>query len=172
MSQFLYTMFITNNDALFHLWWKENLAKYQKVSKFYIHECLLRKFLLLFIFFLTAPVIKSSHTLTGIYFVFLKKCSGRIWTSVKRSVKTLSSKTNLALLCNLVALILNWSYVKSPIVTKIVHKIEFKVDWRKLEVENYFQRQSWRKHMRQSFAFMWNSPIWGNFNLYFSAVFC
>ena len=30
MRQLVYTMFITNNHAPFHLWWKENLVKYQK----------------------------------------------------------------------------------------------------------------------------------------------
>ena len=31
--------FITNNDASFHLWWKENLLNYQKVSKYYEYTC-------------------------------------------------------------------------------------------------------------------------------------
>ena len=30
MREFLYTVFITNNHAVFHLWWKENLVKHQK----------------------------------------------------------------------------------------------------------------------------------------------
>ena len=37
-------MFITNNHALFHLWSKESFVKYQKVSKYYVHDC--SKFLL------------------------------------------------------------------------------------------------------------------------------
>ena len=32
MRQLLYIMFITNNQASFHLWWEENLLKLQKVS--------------------------------------------------------------------------------------------------------------------------------------------
>ena len=36
MRQFVYAMFITNNHASFRLWWKE---KYQKVSKYYVHDC-------------------------------------------------------------------------------------------------------------------------------------
>ena len=32
-------MFITNNHASFHLWWKENLVKHQKVSKYCDHDC-------------------------------------------------------------------------------------------------------------------------------------
>ena len=30
-------MFITNNDAFLHLWWKKKLVKYQKVSNYYVH---------------------------------------------------------------------------------------------------------------------------------------
>ena len=39
MRQLVYTMFISNNSASFHLWWKENLIKYQKVSKYYANDC-------------------------------------------------------------------------------------------------------------------------------------
>ena len=39
MRQLVYTMFITNNRALFHVWGKENLVKYQKVSKYYENDC-------------------------------------------------------------------------------------------------------------------------------------
>ena len=35
VKQLAYTMFITNNRALFQLGWKENLVKHQKVSKYY-----------------------------------------------------------------------------------------------------------------------------------------
>ena len=33
------TVFISNNRASFHLWWKENLVKHQKVSKYYENDC-------------------------------------------------------------------------------------------------------------------------------------
>ena len=39
MRQLVYTMFISNNRASFHLRWKENLVKYQKVSKSYETDC-------------------------------------------------------------------------------------------------------------------------------------
>ena len=32
-------MLITNNRAPFHLWWKENLVKHQKISKYYENDC-------------------------------------------------------------------------------------------------------------------------------------
>ena len=36
--KFVYAMFITNNHASFHSWWNENLAKYQKISKYYEND--------------------------------------------------------------------------------------------------------------------------------------
>ena len=32
-------MFITNNSALFHLWWKANLVKHQRGLKYYENNC-------------------------------------------------------------------------------------------------------------------------------------
>ena len=39
VSQLVYTLLITNNHASFHLWRKEILVNYQKVSKYYVHDC-------------------------------------------------------------------------------------------------------------------------------------
>ena len=39
LSNILGTMSISNNHAFFHLWWKENLVKYQNVSKYYENYC-------------------------------------------------------------------------------------------------------------------------------------
>ena len=39
MRQLVYTLFITNNHDSFHLWWKENLVKHQKVLKYYGQDC-------------------------------------------------------------------------------------------------------------------------------------
>ena len=39
VRQLVYTMFIGNNRASFHLWWKENLVKHQKVLKYYENDC-------------------------------------------------------------------------------------------------------------------------------------
>ena len=60
MRQLVYTMFISNNCQSFHLWLYENLAKHQKVSKYYENDCL-QNFLLLFMSLLTASFIKNSH---------------------------------------------------------------------------------------------------------------
>ena len=32
-------MLISNNPLSFHLWWKENLIKHQKVSKYFETDC-------------------------------------------------------------------------------------------------------------------------------------
>ena len=71
MRQLVYTMFITNNHALFCLWSKENLIKYQKVSKYYVHDYL-KNVVLLFMFLLTAQIVKKSRILARISFIFLK----------------------------------------------------------------------------------------------------
>ena len=39
MRQLVYAMFISNNRTSCHLWWKENLVKHQKVSKFCEIDC-------------------------------------------------------------------------------------------------------------------------------------
>ena len=39
VRQLVNTMFISNNRPSFHLWWKENLAKHRKVSKYYETDC-------------------------------------------------------------------------------------------------------------------------------------
>ena len=39
VRQLVYTMFITNNHASFHLWGKEILVKCQKVFKYYFYGC-------------------------------------------------------------------------------------------------------------------------------------
>ena len=64
-------MFIINNYFSFYLWWKDNLVKYQKASKYYVHDYL-QNFLLLFMFLLTAPIVTNSHILARIYFAFVK----------------------------------------------------------------------------------------------------
>ena len=55
-------MFITNTN---------NRTLYQKVSKYYVDDCL-QKFQLLFMFLLTALIVKNSLISAGIFFIFLK----------------------------------------------------------------------------------------------------
>ena len=74
---------------------------------------------------------------------------------------------NVALFCNLVALILGRNCVKIQNSSKI------KLQWAstKLEVKSCFQRQSWTKCLRQTLVFIWNRALRQNFDLYFLAVF-
>ena len=39
VRQAVHIMFITNNHASIHLWWKENLLNHQKISKYCEHDC-------------------------------------------------------------------------------------------------------------------------------------
>ena len=43
MRQVVYTKFTSNNCPSFHLWWKENLVKHRKNSKYYKTDCRLFK---------------------------------------------------------------------------------------------------------------------------------
>ena len=72
MRQLVYIVFISNNHALFHLWKKKNLVEYQKVSKYYDHDCL-QIFLLLFMSLLTVSIVQSNHILAETYFIFMKR---------------------------------------------------------------------------------------------------
>ena len=103
---------ITNDYASFHLWWKENLRNHQKVSNYYEHDCL-QNFLLLFMSLLTALIVRNSHTLDGIYFIFLKNALDQIskafyskfgpqWKDRESSYQV---RQILAFLCKSVALI-------------------------------------------------------------------
>ena len=104
LRQLGYTTFIINSQPSFHLWWKEHLKKYQKFSKYYDHDSLQSCHLFFIICLLVAPIVKSSHIFTGIYFIFFKKSPRpnskalqyQIYTSMKRSKKQLSSKANFS----------------------------------------------------------------------------
>ena len=72
VMQVVCTMFITNNNASFHLCSKENLVKHQKVSKYYEHDYL-RKSHLLFMSLLTDGIVKNSYNFVKIYLILPKK---------------------------------------------------------------------------------------------------
>ena len=97
VNQLLYTMFITNNYDSFHLCWKQSLVKYQKFSKYYVHDCL-HFFCLLFTFIKTTIIVKKQFYFGCNWLYLSKKLSAPnlkdlrywMWTSVKRLVKQLS----------------------------------------------------------------------------------
>ena len=162
-------MFITNNYASFHLWWKESLVKHQNVSKYYEQYCL-KNFILLFMSLLTAWIVKNSDIFAGIYFIFLKinhrsnlkDFRYPIWTSVTRLEKKLWSKKILVFFANYYSL-LGQNCVKGLRVPKI---------WGELEAKQCFQRESCTKYLRQTLGFIWNSILREKFNFYFLSDFC
>ena len=71
VTKLVYIMFTSNTCASFHLRWKENLVKHQRVWKYYENDCL-QNFLLLFISLLTAPIVKKKSYL-GYNLLYLSK---------------------------------------------------------------------------------------------------
>ena len=61
MRQLVYTIFITNNHDSFQLWWKKNLAKHQKVSKYYGRDCTYTKALFPTFLFLILYKVKPNY---------------------------------------------------------------------------------------------------------------
>ena len=56
----MYTMFVSNNRAWFHLWRKKNMLKLRKVSKYFENDSL-QNFLLVSLTLLTAQLVEGSH---------------------------------------------------------------------------------------------------------------
>ena len=141
MRQLVYTMFINNNRVLFHLWWKENLSKHQKVSRYYERGCP-KNFLWLFMSLLTAPIDKNSHIQARIYIIFIKKFLKQTWKSFntnfwpqsKNWKSSYKVRQIFTLSWYLIALILGQNCVKGFRVTNIVKEIKLERAWRELEV--------------------------------------
>ena len=64
--------FNTNNHALFHFWWNENLLTHWKFIKI-LWTCLSQKFSFPFMSLLTALIVKNSHIFGGIYTFYLSE---------------------------------------------------------------------------------------------------
>ena len=159
-----------------------HLVKHQKVPQYYFHDCL-KNFILLFMSLLTAPVVKNSYIYAIIYLIFIKNVLKNS-SSAKKFFKSLpvlnfnlrkkmeiAVRKILAPFYNLVALMLGWNCVKGLRVTWIVKKNKFEGVWGRLAVRNCFQRQSFKKHLRQILVFMWNRAIRQTFNFHFSVNF-
>ena len=132
MRQLVYTIVISNNRVLFHLWWKKNLVKLQQVSKYYEKDCL-QVFLLLLMPLLKTKFVKNSHILGKICLIFLKnvlkQTRNSFNTKYQAQWKACSSsyrlKQILAVFCDLIPLILGQSSVEVLGVTEIVKEIKF-----------------------------------------------
>ena len=83
---------------------------------------------------LTAPIVKNSHILTEVYFIFLKNVLGQTWKPFhtefgpqwKDQKRSYQVRQNLELFGKSVALILGWNNVKDHIITEIVKKLSLK----------------------------------------------
>ena len=38
-TRIYHVLFISNSRTSFHLWWRENLVKHQKIPKYYVNDC-------------------------------------------------------------------------------------------------------------------------------------
>ena len=172
-------MFITNNHASFHLWWKENLLIYQNVSKYYEHGCL-QNFLSFSMSFLTAFIVKNSYILAGVYFIFLKKhrllnlkgFQYQIWTSVKSWESISQVRQILALFCISVALILSWNCVKGLRVPNFDKQIKFEGIWGRVRSKKLFAERTTHKILETNSSFYVEQRTTGKVKFLFSVVFC
>ena len=71
VRQIVYTIVRSNSRPTFYLWWKENLVKQRKVSRYFEHDWM-ENFLLSFMFLFTTNLVKSNHSLARIFFIFPK----------------------------------------------------------------------------------------------------
>ena len=148
MKQLVYTMFISNNRPSFHLWWKKNLVKHWKVSKYYETNCL-QNFLLLFMFLLTTKFVKNSDVPATILFLFIKIVLNQTWNCfiIKSQPQWKVRKSSyqvreiLGVFFHLIALILRKTRFKDLKVTKNVKEIRFEEAWGKIESKKSFQKQ-------------------------------
>ena len=119
-------MIFNKNRVSFHLLWKENLVKHQKVSKYYDH---LQNFLLLFRSLLTAQIAKTVIFWVEFTLFFSKDVLDQTWTSFKFRPQWKDRKSSyqvrpiLTLFCNLFPLILGWKCVEDQEIIKIVKQI-------------------------------------------------
>ena len=67
---------------------------------------------------------------------------------MKRSVKQLSSMTNVNIFYNIVVVVLKSNCVKNLIVVKIAKNIKVDGNWCELEAKNCLQRKSRKKFIR------------------------
>ena len=73
-------MFRSNNCTLFHFWWKKNLVKHQKVSKYYEIDCL-QDSVFLFMFLLTVKFVNNSHIYESIFLFLVTNVLKQTWNS-------------------------------------------------------------------------------------------
>ena len=124
-------MFITNNHFV-ALVVKRKFGKVTKNFKI-LSPWFSAKFYFAFYVFIDSSNC-CSHILSEIYLIFLKNVLDQAWRSFKIEFgpqrkywkKSYQVRQNLALFCNLVALILGWYCVKGLVVTNFIKEISLR----------------------------------------------
>ena len=70
MRQLVHTRLITNNRALFLLWWNGKLVKHHKVSKYYENDCRRSNFKRFVLIYILKPTSLKSWTTVVLVFSF------------------------------------------------------------------------------------------------------
>ena len=131
---------------------KGNLLNHQEVSK-YKHSA--KKIFFCFWSLLTVLIVKNCLILAGIYLTFLNTCPRLkgfqyiLLTSVKRSGKLLSSKTNFSTFLQI-------SFVKGLLVAKIFQTNQIYRGMRRVRSKN---SNVFIKHLRQTLVFIRSSAL-------------
>ena len=97
MRQLVYILFITNNCASFHLWWKENLVKHQKVLQYYFHDRRYVASLLCNILYFTSVTIIFGYISKLLN--KCRKCRRKPWASVQLLSRYFVFHWNLISIC-------------------------------------------------------------------------
>ena len=166
-------MYLSNIQPSFHLWWKENLVKHGKVSRYYETDCL-GNFALLFKFLFLTRFFRNSHIWTRIFFVFLKNVLQQTWNSFnskfehqqKDRKRSYQVRQILGFLFNY----LLYFSVKTVRKTVDLQKISKSSVWKSLgwvRIKNSFQRYYLTKLLRLTLVFTWNSAKQQKFKLIF-----
>ena len=173
-------MFITNKLPSFHLWWKENLVKHRKTSKYYETDYL-ENILLPFIFLLTTNFVKTSHIQTKKFLIFLKNILNQTWNAFntkflcqwKDRKSIYQVKEAFALFCCLISMNFRLNMFQIPKTYQNSQKIiNFEGVLDELHSKKVFHRQSFTKYLRLTLISIWKSTPREKFNSFFLGLSC
>ena len=128
---------------------------------------------------LAVPIVKSSHTSSRIYFIFLKDVikktwkwfNIKLWPELKDEKSKYQLWQALAMFCNVIAIFLSQNWAKSLRVNKNVKEIKLEGVGCNLEAKKCFQRIPFTKYLRLTLVFILNFVLWEKFNFCFAQFF-
>ena len=161
MREILYTMFISNKRASSQLWWKENLVKHERVSKYDENDCVQNR-LLHFMSSLTVEFVKNSNIYARIYFIsltnVLKQTCNDFNIKFRPQWKDWKSSYQLSKLFLFFATQFLYLYVKTVWealeLPKLSKKIKFEGVWCNLQSKKHFRGQSVKWYLRLALVSM------------------